>query len=63
MNVMISGRRCGKTAIKDEFLRLFADWDKPRNTSECPHCDGTGLAPGDGRTSCGFCDIYIPKRP
>ncbi len=23
---------------------------------ECPYCEGTGLAPGDGRTKCGFCD-------
>lgn len=21
----------------------------------CPHCHGTGMAPGDGPTRCGFC--------
>ena len=23
---------------------------------ECPYCEGTGLAPGDGKTKCGFCE-------
>lgn len=23
---------------------------------KCLHCRGSGLAPGDGRTECGFCD-------
>jgi len=23
---------------------------------ECPYCLGTGLAPGDGKTKCGFCE-------
>lgn len=30
-------------------------WDDVRPTNECLHCHGTGLAPGDGRTECGFC--------
>lgn len=31
-------------------------WDDVRPTTECLHCDGTGLAPGDGQTECGFCE-------
>lgn len=33
----------------------FRNWDKIRPTSECRHCLGTGVAPGDGNTECGFC--------
>lgn len=35
---------------------IFRDWDAIRPTSECLHCKGSGIAPGDGRTECGFCD-------
>lgn len=31
-------------------------WDDVKPTSECLHCRGTGRAPGNGRTECGFCD-------
>ncbi len=33
----------------------FRNWDKIRPTSECRHCLGTGRAPSDGTTECGFC--------
>lgn len=48
----------------------FKGWDRVRNTSECPHCKGTGLAPqGSNRrrpswartTECGFCNTETPK--
>lgn len=32
------------------------DWlERQDNRHSCPYCFGTGLAPGDGRTECGFC--------
>lgn len=31
-------------------------WDEVKLTSECLHCNGSGKAPGDGRTECGFCE-------
>lgn len=31
-------------------------WDEVKPTAECFHCEGTGLAPGDGTTECGFCE-------
>jgi hypothetical protein len=34
---------------------LFDGWDSVHPTAECLHCHGTGLAPGDGTTECGFC--------
>lgn len=36
---------------------LFDGWDRLRPTSQCRHCHGTGRAPGDGRTECGFCEM------
>lgn len=37
------------------FPKMFRDWDKVRETKDCPYCHGTGKAPGDGATECGFC--------
>lgn len=38
-------------------LNIALHWSgKPTPTSECLHCDGSGKAPGDGRTECGFCE-------
>lgn len=39
-----------------EVREMFPDWDDIRDTPDCPHCAGTGIAPGDGATECGFCD-------
>lgn len=39
-----------------EARELFPDWDAIRDTPDCPYCAGTGIAPGDGTTECGFCD-------
>jgi ribosomal protein S27AE len=39
-----------------EFYRFIPqNWDRIWPQNQCPHCHGTGLAPGDGRTECGFC--------
>lgn len=38
-----------------EVREMFPDWDMVRDTPDCPYCAGTGLAPGDGQTECGFC--------
>lgn len=38
------------------YSRFLRDWDKTRKTTDCLHCHGTGKAPGDGRTECGFCE-------
>lgn len=43
------------TMFTEEYRQMFRDWDKPRPTSECLHCHGSGIAPGDGETECGFC--------
>lgn len=32
-------------------------------TADCSTCHGTGTAPGDGRTKCGFCDGVAPVVP
>lgn len=40
----------------------FPDWDAIRDTPNCLHCHGTGIAPGDGRTECGFCEDYEQTR-
>lgn len=37
------------------LVKAMRGWDRIVPTSECPHCHGTGLAPGDGHTECGFC--------
>lgn len=39
----------------EDLTDLFAGWDEIKPTDKCLHCDGTGKAPGDGRTECGFC--------
>ncbi len=36
--------------------RLFGGWDDIVPTAECLHCGGTGQAPGEGHTECGFCE-------
>lgn len=38
------------------FRQMFRDWDKVKKRLDCLHCNGTGIAPGDGRTECGFCE-------
>ena len=38
-----------------QIRRMFDGWDDIVPTSECRHCQGTGLGPGDGKTECGFC--------
>lgn len=35
-------------------------WDDVRPTSKCHHCKGSGTAPGDGATECGFCEPDEP---
>lgn len=47
-----------------DLFGWWSNWDAVRPTSECVHCDGTGVAPGDGSTECGFCDEseYDPVR-
>lgn len=57
----LNRRNAERHGASDKILRrttdrLFAGWDDVRPTSECPHCHGTGLAPGDGQTECGFCE-------
>lgn len=42
------------------LVMAMKGWDKIRPTSECLHCDGSGDAPGDGRTECGFCERDDP---
>lgn len=37
------------------FVLAMKGWDAIVPTSECRHCEGTGIAPGDGTTDCGFC--------
>lgn len=43
--------------IPEEMRAMLEHWDDVRLTSECLHCRGTGRAPGDGSTSCGFCEL------
>lgn len=38
------------------LVLAMKDWDRVRPTSECLHCSRTGIAPGDGKTECGFCE-------
>lgn len=38
-----------------QLRSTLLNWDRIRETKDCPHCQGTGIAPGDGRTKCGFC--------
>ncbi len=45
------------------FVLAMKNWDVTKKTSECLHCHGTGLAPGDGRTECGFCDARPAPEP
>lgn len=48
----------GIKEIADDIIAKynnFRNWDKIRPTSECRYCLGTGLAPGNGQTECGFC--------
>lgn len=55
-------RRNRRTALPPiPTVRTFTDWDAIRPTSDCPFCHGTGIAPGDGRTKCGFCDHLLDK--
>ena len=44
------------TQFSEKFLQSFRNWDKVRKTKDCLHCHGTGKAPGDGKTECGFCE-------
>ena len=46
----------GDFVIPDEMRAMLEHWDDVRLTSECLHCKGTGRAPGDGDTACGFCE-------
>lgn len=39
----------------EDYGKLLEEWDEPTAKHSCLHCKGTGLAPGDGRTECGFC--------
>lgn len=41
---------------------IFKNWDAIRATSRCLHCRGSGVAPGDGRTECGFCEKSLDGR-
>lgn len=45
------------TRFSNEYKQKygFGGWDDPRPTKECLMCNGTGIAPGDGETECGFC--------
>ncbi len=43
------------TQFSDKWQAMFHNWDKIKLTKDCLHCHGTGLAPGDGETECGFC--------
>lgn len=56
-------------SIPQHILKVNAYWQggpfqkgdfRRVSTSECDTCGGTGLAPGDGATECGFCDEHIP---
>ena len=42
--------------ITKSLASLFEGWDDIRKTADCRHSDGTGKAPGDGKTHCGFCN-------
>lgn len=56
---MINPARRSRIKNTDERLQelkeTLRNWDAPRTTADCPYCHGTGLAPGDGKTKCGFC--------
>lgn len=45
-----------------DIVNIFTSWDAPRHPDDCFHCHGTELAPGDGRTKCGFCDRKVQRR-
>lgn len=45
------------------FVLAMKNWDAIVPTSECRHCEGTGIAPGDGTTDCGFCEADKPSAP
>lgn len=38
------------------LVKAMRGWDDVRPTNECLHCHGSGRAPGDGKTLCGFCE-------
>lgn len=50
-----------KNSPKAHMVRLpdgqydWEHWDDLKDTTDCRHCGGTGSAPGDGKTECGFC--------
>lgn len=51
------------TNYSEEFRQKYGwggGWDALRQTENCLHCHGTGIAPGDGKTECGFC--YTDKK-
>lgn len=54
------GRRLRATTIphkrSEDVVAPLDRWDSVRPTECCRHCNGTGRAPGDGRTACGFCE-------
>lgn len=43
-------------------MSIFKNWDKIVATPDCLHCGGSGEAPGDGRTECGFCHGLTPAK-
>lgn len=45
------------------LVKALRGWDEIRPTAECVHCNGTGLAPGDGTTECGFCEPESTNHP
>lgn len=43
-------------------MRIWDNYDEVKPTPKCVYCHGTGLAPGDGVTECGFCDADTVRR-
>jgi hypothetical protein len=39
---------------------IFYRWDAIVPTKDCQHCRGSGIAPSDGNTECGFCFCTAP---
>lgn len=44
------------TVFSESWRQFHRDYDKVVPTSKCLHCDGSGIAPSDGYTECGFCE-------
>lgn len=45
---------------ESEYVKATKNWDVVRSTPECEFCHGSGVAPGDGKTECGFCEADDP---